>query len=404
MADSAPMTLGLVADDLTGACDASVQFAKRGCKTLLVLKQSPGSPESRSPRSPESPTVLVVTTDSRALSNPVAEAMTCEAVLRLMDAGADRIFLKIDSTMRGSISGQIAGALAAWQTRHANARAVVCPAYPRMGRTIQGNRLLVNGEPVDRTAIGQDPVSPVRTSDMGVLISKSEAISTVDATTDDDLMKVAETISDAGPAVIPVGSGGLAEALSATWLGHSHRERSLPFPDGISGRTDAVGPDKTPRILLLVTSLNPVSHAQVGKLALRNPSVQVVQETEQLREDRPIVVLVAPVERRAVGSVAESLAAKFAQFVERGQWDLLGLIGGDGARAALGRLGASGIRIFDSLLEGIPLGVVVGGTADGLAVFTKAGGFGHEDALVRIVDGVARMHAARGSREGNRGM
>jgi uncharacterized protein YgbK (DUF1537 family) len=398
MSDSVPIKLGLVADDLTGACDASVQFARRGCKTLLVLK----GPEGR--ESLESPTVLVVTTDSRALSNPVAEKITREALLRLMDAGVDRVFLKIDSTMRGSISGQVAGALAAWRTRHANARAIVCPAYPRMGRTVQGNRLLVNGEPVDRTAIGHDPVSPVRTSDMGVLLSKSDAVSTVDATTDDDLMKVAKTIADAGPAVIPVGSGGLAEALAATWLGHSHRVQSGPFRGDLSGRPDAVGSGKSPRILLQVTSLNPVSHAQVDRLALRYPSVQVVQEAEQLQEVRPIVVLVAPVERRAGGSVAERLAAKFAQLVERGQWDLLGLIGGDGARAALGRLGASGIRIFDSLLEGIPLGAVVGGTADGVAVFTKAGGFGDEDALVKIVDGVVQMRGAQGSREGNRGM
>ena len=64
------------------------------------------------------------------------------------------------------------------------------------------------------------------------------------------------------------------------------------------------------------------------------------------------------------------------------QWDILGLIGGDGARETLAQLGASGIRIVDSLLEGIPLGVVVGGQADGTPVFTKAGGFGAEDALV----------------------
>jgi hypothetical protein len=50
------------------------------------------------------------------------------------------------------------------------------------------------------------------------------------------------------------------------------------------------------------------------------------------------------------------------------------------------------------------LGAVVGGTADGVAVFTKAGGFGDEDALVKIVDSVVQMRGAQGSREGNRGM
>jgi uncharacterized protein YgbK (DUF1537 family) len=88
--------------------------------------------------------------------------------------------------------------------------------------------------------------------------------------------------------------------------------------------------------------------------------------------------------------VAETLAGEFAAHVERGDWDVVGLVGGDGARAALSRLGASGIRILDSLVEGIPFGVIVGGKADGLPVFTKAGGFGSDDALVAAV---TRMNA-----------
>jgi len=99
-----------------------------------------------------------------------------------------------------------------------------------------------------------------------------------------------------------------------------------------------------------------------------------------------VVVVLAPAERVGNTSVAERLAGEFADLVEREHWDIVGLVGGDGARAALARLGASGIRIAGSVVEGIPLGVIVGGKADGLPVFTKAGGFGAEDALVRLVE------------------
>ena len=58
---------------------------------------------------------------------------------------------------------------------------------------------------------------------------------------------------------------------------------------------------------------------------------------------------------------SKRLAREFAEQVEREPWDILGLIGGDGARETLAQLGASGIRIVDSLLEGVPLGLVVGG-------------------------------------------
>ena len=378
--------LGLVADDLTGAGDASVQFAKRGWVTFLSLARlKPGTtdippttdilPTDVPPAVPDfNRAVIALTTDSRALSNESAEKLTADAVSALIDLGVDRIFLKIDSTMRGSVRGQIAGALAAWRTRHPDARAFVCPAYPRMGRTVESNRLLVKGEPVDRTEIGRDPVTPVLTSDMSELLPASEHITVVDAATDSDLMTIAASIAVAGPSVVPVGSGGLAEALAATWSeGRSMKTR----PDAAA----ILGSRKNARILLQVSSLNPVSLAQVSRLEVVFPDVVVVSPPAE-RGDNPA----GPQSRTRPTDVAADLARRFGEHIERDQWDVLGLVGGDGARETLRQLGASGIRIVDSLLEGIPLGVIAGGRADGMPVFTKAGGFGAEDALVRSVE------------------
>jgi uncharacterized protein YgbK (DUF1537 family) len=373
--------LGVVADDLTGAGDASVQFAKRGWHTLLKLevrhevRLKPDTTDTATTNttitsnttptpvvSGFSRTVIAVTTDSRALDNNAAKTLTADAVHAVMDAGVDRLFLKLDSTMRGSVAGQVAGALAAWRTRYRDARAVVCPAYPAMGRTVESRRLLVHGEPVERTAFGRDPVTPVRTSDMAALLAGLSHISVVDAATDADLMAIAASISTAGLSVIAVGSGGLAGALASTWC--------EPSASGIAVN-DIISKRKKPRILLQVSSLNPVSHAQVARLKGECPDV---------------VVLLAPAERGDSAAIVEHLARAFVEQLERGPWDILGLIGGDGARETLAQLGASGIRIVDSLLEGVPLGLVVGGQADGTPIFTKAGGFGAEDALVRIVE------------------
>ena len=357
--------LGLIADDLTGAGDASVQFAKRGWQTFLTLAESQslgGSPGFR--QLADRPSVVAVTSDCRALSNDAAEARTCDALTALMNAGIDRVFLKIDSTMRGSVNGQLLGALSAWRTRFPDARALVCPAYPRMGRTVESGRLLVNGQPVEQTAFGRDPVTPVLTSDMTKLLPRSTHISVADAATDAALLEIAAVVSAGGPSVIPVGSGGLAEALAATWLDGEPSQR----PDSI---TDVLRKRKNSRILLQVSSLNPVSQAQVDRLKAAAPGVQV---------------LTPPAARGDSTVVAANLARAFTEQFDRGEWDVLGFIGGDGARETLKQLGASGIRIVDSLLEGIPLGVVVGGKADGLPVFTKAGGFGGEDALVQSVE------------------
>lgn len=367
--------LGLIADDLTGAGDASVQFAKRGWDTFLTLdvRLKPDTTDVTAPStvvSGLSRTVIAVTTDSRALSNDAAHELTAKALAALMNAGVDRIFLKIDSTMRGSVPGQVAGALAAWRMRYADARAVVCPAYPRMGRTVESGRLLVHGEPVERTAMNRDPVTPVTTSDMAALLPGSPDIAVVDAANDADLTAIAASISTAGPSVIPVGSGGLAEAVSEVWSRDAGSVR-LPPDHGPRPEHDLIPHRRNSRILLQVSSLNPVSHAQVARLKAAFPDV---------------VVLIAPSERGDSAAVAENLAREFAAQIAREEWDVLGFVGGDGARATLKQLGASGIRIVDRLVEGIPLGLVVGGDADGTPVFTKAGGFGDGDALVNCVE------------------
>ena len=375
--------LGLIADDLTGASDAAVQFARRGWEAVLVLSAVARSthPSSGVTRRSlgEGGEVIAVTTDCRALDNATAERLTADAVAHLVEAGIDRIYLKIDSTMRGSVPGQIAGALSVWRKKYPDAAAVVCPAYPRMGRTVVDNRLLVDGRPVEQSAIGRDPVTPVTTSDLAALIpgarhldgpaeagphdvlakdghaflgTQSASIVTVDAGTDDQLAAIASAVAAAGPRIIAVGSAGLADAMAAVWSG------PIPaVPGGVRRE-----PDQNRRILIQVTSLNPVSHAQIAKLAQVFPDVVVLTGR------------------------AEEVAVDLADRVEREQWNVLGLIGGDGARAALHLLGASAIRIVDALLEGIPRGVIVGGRADGMPIFTKAGGFGAEDALVRVVE------------------
>jgi uncharacterized protein YgbK (DUF1537 family) len=360
--------LGLIADDLTGAADASVQFARRGWETFLALDvRLKPDPTYREVRLKLDTTygVIALTTDSRALTNAAAEDLTARAVGRANELGVDRLFLKIDSTMRGSVPGQIAGALAGWRVSHPEARALVCPAYPTMGRTVEACRLLVHGEPVERTAIGRDPVTPVKTSDMRALVPESPHVSIADAASDEDLAALAAAISAEGPSMIAVGSGGLAEALAEIWSSGEVRSVRLQ-PD-----RDLSRPDRNPRILILVTSLNPVSHAQIARLQRTFPDVDV---------------LLPPSERVVGGSVADALAAKLGELVSRERWDVLGMIGGDGARAALKHLRASGIRIAGSLVEGVPFGMIAGGDADGMAIFTKAGGFGAEDALVRAIE------------------
>lgn len=156
----------MIADDLTGACDAGVAFAP----AYVVLGDSwPGAAEA-----------LVFSTASRN-DTPAAAA---EKVRRLrMRLPASRVlFKKIDSVMRGNVRAE----LEAMEI----AGAVVCPAFPEQGRTVKNGVALPSGV------------------DLGALLP---GFPTPDAETPEDLRRIA-----AAGAPLFVGAAGLARAVGRT--------------------------------------------------------------------------------------------------------------------------------------------------------------------------------------------
>ncbi|OUM41090.1 four-carbon acid sugar kinase family protein [Arthrobacter sedimenti] len=414
MASTAPI-VGIAADDVTGATDSVVQFSRTGWSSRLLLGEL--LPDSVEPGS-----ALAVNTDARALDSSAAREATASAIGDLVTAGADRLYLKIDSTMRGSVPAQVAGALDAWQERHPDCFAVVCPAYPAMGRTIEDGLLRVHGGPVEDSPAGRDPVTPVPTSELSQLLpgtttislsgspeqdahslreAASDGVVVVNAGSDDDLRTLAAALVVAGPTAIPAGSAGLAAALATAWAGAA---------------TELTPPEPAPaaqgqRIVVVVSSLHDVARAQTDHLrAQLDPAdLRILQPDESLL-DQPnrlaqwaagelefpeslprVVVIISP---EAVGgsalslsgaAIARSLASVVQQTLAHASVGALVLVGGDGARAVLDATRAQALRITGAIQEGIPVGVVEGGTATGKIVVTKAGGFGPATALLDTV-------------------
>ncbi|MFI9487764.1 four-carbon acid sugar kinase family protein [Promicromonospora sp. NPDC052451] len=388
-------TVGVVADDLTGAGDCVVQFARAGWRSHLVLGTRPPAGER---------TAVAVVTDARPLDDDAAARATAGAVRGLVSAGAGRLYVKIDSTMRGSVTGQVAGALTAWRAQHPAAFAVVCPSYPALGRTVREGVLLVDGTPVAGTAAGRDPVTPVRESDLTRLLPGAVRVPSdgdakdlavrladagrdggtvvVDATEDADLGALAEAVALLGPLAVPVGSAGLAAALAPRW------------GDG----TAAPEPPRTgaERVLVVLSSLHEVSLRQADELVRAEPGTQVHTADADPRTAAPGVgqprtVLVRTPEPTGTGRehaarAAHALAELTAAVATSSRPDALVLMGGDGARAVLARLGARSVRVVGSVAEGVPLGHIEGGPLDGTAVVTKAGGFGTARTVVDVLE------------------
>ncbi len=418
----------IVADDLTGACDSAVRFSAAGWDTTLLLDRPDGGLPVPAP---DGDTLLAVTSDSRGMADDAARDATIQAVEAVQRLGATRLFLKIDSTMRGSVRAQVAGALQAWRRRWPDTVAVVCPAYPSMGRSVAAGVLLVDGAPLAQSAMRHDPVSPPAASELGALLpgsvpfagfgadqadapvpgsSQRAAVFTADARSDADLQELADAIALRPEATIPVGSAGLAAAVARTWGQRASRvDRGLVDPP--------IRPAGPPRVLLQVTSLNDVSRVQLAALEQQYagrslhlaPDLRTLSDPAVLRDwfaDQPadhddydLVVLTAPLERSqkpdAAGAFSERLGSLTAGLLRTGRFGAAGFVGGDGARSALARLDVAALRILGEVEEGIPLSVPIGGEAADILVFTKAGGFGRLESLVSAVARVTASGARR---------
>lgn len=392
-------TIAIVADDLTGSGDTAVQFVRAGWSTHLSIG---GADEALSGPATAGVEVLAVTTNSRALPATDAARVIQQNVQQLRAAGVSRLYKKVDSTLRGAFKAEIDAARDAWGP---DTVAVICPAFPATGRTVEQGILYVNGKPVTETSAATDPVTPVTESHIPTLLGCAHVAAqagdtpdtlaarirqagntvVVDAATDADLERLARAIGLLGEHALPVGAGGLAVPLARVWA----------------------GADQTAPVVVVVTSQHSAARAQAAALqasgadtwtpslaqladdaAWQAWSLPLLQHHAQAPADAGTVLLLAP-EGQLDGldseKVAERLGSLAAQLITTSRAAGVVATGGDGARSVLVALAARGIALVDEVMGGVPLGTLTGGMAAGLPVVTKAGGFGTEDVLVRAV-------------------
>lgn len=382
----------VLADDLTGAADTAGQFDRAGWTAELQV--GPGGPSEAE--------VVAINTDSRPLE-PAAAADAIRTALDkvTVDEGA-ALYLKVDSTLRGPVRAMADSLLKATvAARGGEVVAVVCPAFPAMGRTLVDGVLLVHGVPVDKTAVGRDPVTPVRESHVPTLLDAplvqlaAEAtdaelaaslrghgsVVVVDARDEADLDRVARAVLALGNEAVAVGSAGLAAHLARRWR---------PVPEG--------------PVLVVVSSLHDASREQAEALAAAGarriqPDAATVRDAEAWErfvaetsiDDSDTVLLMGPENDGAAvepSLVAIRLGELAARLVSIQRPAGLVIAGGDGALAVLTALSATGIRLDGEVTNGVPLGYLTGGPNAGLPMATKAGGFGTDDILIRAAAAV----------------
>jgi len=386
----------VIADDLTGACDTGAVFAQAGLRTRVLLAAG-AAPEAATDSD-----VLVVTTESRHLPAHAAAAAVARAAALHWPGAAARVYKKIDSTLRGQPGPELGALMRVLGLE----RALVAPAFPGQGRIVRGGQVLVNGVRLEESVFGAQagPGSLVeRFAGSGALFSlgladtrrgaewlagqmEGPGVWLADAEDNGDLGALAAAARLSGARLL-CGSAGLARAAAQQEEGGAAARRP-------------VQPGAGSPVLVAAGSRHPATLAQVAAagqagLALFRPgaddlrianrvSEYAAELARNLRAGRSLVLSVDGLafnpgdEARVAVEIANLAGEALAQVKHVGG---LVLTGGETAAAVCRALDCRVIDLGGEIQPGLGWGWLCGGRRPGLAVATKAGGFGDAGAL-----------------------
>src|SRR5262245_36286968 len=372
------LACAILADDLTGAADAGLPFAKRGYATTIWFAEN---------QEADPTDIHVYNMASRRDSPELAAAKVHRFCDSLKASNYPLIFKKLDSTLLGNLAAEIEAAMEALGFEVA----LIAPAFPAMGRTLEEGRLRLFGESTDPARFlpemlreqGASGVAQVGldvlkhgvetvTENLSRLVSQGARLLVLDSTSQEDLRRIVQAAEYLEASTLLAGSGALAGEIAANMPVVPASETT------VSKQLDMPG-----RLLLVIGSGNPVTERQINRLLLLRPVVSLEPGTigsiGALSEGNHILL------RVELGKRFEHFSATLAALLDS---NLRGIVlsGGDTAEAVARCLNAEGIKLGGEIVPGVPWGLFIGGRAAGLLVATKSGGFGAEESLVEAVD------------------
>lgn len=366
-----------LADDLSGALDASAAFHHAGRRVRIALTLE--ATETTDAMEGE---VLAITTETRNAS-PNAAAAAIERILaRARARGGRLLFKKIDSTMRGPVVAELSALLQTMPEMHV----LFTPANPAVGRTVRDGVLRVQGVPVAETDFARDPVNPVRESSIWKLLGPvaNERVHLADAERQRDLNAAVAEMNTFGEPWVGVGSGALARAVAG------QLEDAVPVAP-VWPQIAAGG------ILMVCGSAHAANRTQAEYLwRERNVAVHDVAldgggvDTSALLSGREGASLLVETVRGDSAAALRAITAAAAETIERHGVRRMFITGGETAFALCGALGIATLSYLAEIEPGVSLSCAE--TARGpLLLAVKPGGFGDARTWVRVWD---RLKAA----------
>lgn len=406
--------VGVIADDLTGACDSGIEFLPWAPSVLVQV--SPDSPEPAA----GDRDVVVHNTQSRNLSSQDAYDTVFRTTRQVISSGAAVIFKKVDSALRGNFGAEIAAVMDATSA----AVAFILLAIPEAARQTIGGVQHIDGVPIAKTFYALDFEHPVcessilrraesgserkaglipladvragRTAETAATLQQSGCqLIVVDAESAEDLRRAVAALAGEPRHNLFVGCQGLAKALAAHF--GSSKNHQADFER-------LAGP-----MLCVCGTFHPQSRRQLQAAAESGAIVRLEVNADDMaggrrterwfnnlvqcfarnvREGKHVAVcLSCQAERfspelceRAIGFLAEVSR----RALQSARVPALFLTGGETAYSVCRALGVETLKLHARIAPLVVASRVVGGPCEGMFIITKGGSIGPDDLLCTI--------------------
>ncbi|MGH8056928.1 MAG: four-carbon acid sugar kinase family protein [Candidatus Entotheonellia bacterium] len=399
------MPVLIVADDLTGAADCAVQFRQAGFSAVVLT--APASPR------PSRFQVVSLSLHTRDASTArVRRVWERQAPAIIQLAQQALVYQKIDSTLRGHPALEV-GRLRDLLNAPA---AVIAPAFPKQGRqTIDGVHR-VQGIPLAETEFARTSARPLTSSRLLEIfqdprdgppvhlpwslleqgaghvaewlkerLRQSCRLITADAAHEGHLDTLTQAVFSLKQKVLLVGSAGWAERLALAYRESMGTPRPMAGALGVVGSLNHVATEQVHMASAAGATVVPLLPiAAKPAQDIRADAVSFLTET--LAAGRHAVIWSAPggrgmATRQEGHRILHTLGVLVHAVLSSAEVSGLVIVGGETTRMVLRALRASGITLTGQVAAGVPHGRILDGSFAGLAVVTKAGGFGEETAL-----------------------
>ena len=424
--------IGIVADDLTGANDTAMQFFMKGSNTEIIFEANNQNDYHLNVGT------WALTTESRNIDSMEAAKKVWEnASFMRENFSIEYFYKKIDSTLRGNVALETLAMLEAIEYD----AAIIAPAFIQEGRITIGGYQLLKGSPIERTDAARDTYAPIYdsyipdilkkqmneslhstivtiefntvvkgafaiTTKINELIKEGKKLIIVDAVNLVDLEQIALSIGKSQYKILPVGSAGLANALSNIWLPEDNKEtikKQIPILPKLilSGSKTSITAAQINRLSMdddidntyfidihLNDILNPdyeaISNRIVQNLGKNNIVIAHASKLDdELKEIENQEKLIDE------GITKEELALKITDYIaqiakltnEQSKYILI-TIGGETSYKCAKAINCNYLQVVDNILPAISLCI----DSNANFIVTKSGNMGNASALVDIIN------------------